>query len=40
MIDAEKLNRQEDRLQTIGLGVLIAVAAMAVVLVWLGYGPI
>jgi hypothetical protein len=36
MIDADSYNRQEDRLRTIGVGVIIGIAGMAVALTWLG----
>ena len=35
MIDADRFNRQEERLRKIGVSVLIGVAAVAWVLVWL-----
>jgi hypothetical protein len=36
MINAEKFNRQEDRLRTLGIGVMIVFAAIAAFLAWLG----
>ena len=35
MIDAEKFNRQEDRLRTLGIGVMIGFSGIAAFLVWL-----
>jgi hypothetical protein len=36
MIDADRYNRQEDRLRTIGVGVILGITGMAVALAWLG----